>query len=95
MNCNQSKKFDIKKFDIRQCSKVYDLCHTFLHVELVRKHTAMRESHAFPAMRESHAKRVLFSHCRVFSDSLNLQKRATKSDTLGSLPYFKALPYFK
>ena len=28
----------------RQWPKVYDLCHTFLHVAQVRKHTAMRES---------------------------------------------------
>ena len=31
----------------------------------------------------SHLKRVRFSHVRVFSDSRNLQKRATKSDTSG------------
>ena len=31
----------------------------------------------------SHAKRVRFSHVRVFSDSRNVQKCATKSDTLG------------
>ena len=34
-------------------------------------------------MRESHAKRVRFSHVRVFSDTRNVQKRATKSDTSG------------
>ena len=34
-------------------------------------------------MRELHAFRVQFAHVRVFSDSSNLQKRATKSDTLG------------
>ena len=32
---------------IRQWPEVYDLCHTFLHVELVRKHTDMIELHAF------------------------------------------------
>ena len=31
----------------RQWPEVYDLCHTFLHVAQVRKHTDMRESHAF------------------------------------------------
>ena len=30
-----------------QWPEVYDLCHTFLHVELVKKHMAMRESHVF------------------------------------------------
>ena len=34
-------------------------------------------------VRELHAKRVQFSHVRVFSDSRNVQKRATKSDTSG------------
>ena len=38
---------------IRQWPKVYDSCHTFLHVALVRKHTNMRELHVF---------RVQFSH---------------------------------
>ena len=51
----------------RQWSKVYDLCHTFLHIVLVRKHTFS----------------VQFSHGRVFSDSHNVQKRLTKSDTSG------------
>ena len=32
--------------ETRQWPEVYDLCHTFLHVALVRKHTNMRESHA-------------------------------------------------
>ena len=39
------------------------------NVLLQRKHTDIRE--------------LQFSHVRVFSDSLNLQKRATKSDTSG------------
>ena len=30
----------------RQWREVYDLCHTFLYVERVKKPTAMRESHA-------------------------------------------------
>ena len=73
----------------RQWPEVYDLCHPFLHVALVRKHTAMRELHAkHTAMRELHAKhtvfkRVQFSYGSVFSDSCNVQKRATKSDTSG------------
>ena len=40
----------------RQWPEVYDSCHTFLHVAQVKKHTAMRESHAF---RTSHG-RVFF-----------------------------------
>ena len=55
---------------IRQLPEVYDLCHTFLHVARVKKPTAMRD-------------RVLFSHGLRFFDSHNVQKRATKSDTLG------------
>ena len=58
----------------RQWPEVYDLCHTFLHIVRVRKHTNMRELHA---------KRVQCSHVRVFSDSRNVQKSATKSDTSG------------
>ena len=58
----------------RQWPEVYDLCHTFLHVARVKKHTAVRESHV---------KRVQFSNVRVFSDSRNVQKRATKPDTSG------------
>ena len=46
-------------FCSRQWPEVYDLCHTFLHVARVRKHTDMRELHVF---------RVQFSHVRVFSD---------------------------
>ena len=34
-------------------------------------------------LRELHAKSVQFLHVSVFSDSSNVQKRATKSDTLG------------
>ena len=34
-------------------------------------------------MLELQAKHVQFSHVRVFSDSRNVQKRATKSDTSG------------
>ena len=34
-------------------------------------------------MRELHAFHMQFSHVRVFSDLSNVQKRATKSDTLG------------
>ena len=37
----------------RQWPEVYDLCHTFLHVARVRKHTDMLELYA---------KRVQFSH---------------------------------
>ena len=33
--------------DSRQWPEVYDSCHTFLHVARVRKHTDMRELHAF------------------------------------------------
>ena len=33
----------------RQWPEVYDLCHTFLHVARVRKHTDMRESRAILA----------------------------------------------
>ena len=33
--------------NVRQSPEVYDLCHTFFHVVQVKKHTAMRESHAF------------------------------------------------
>ena len=52
--------------------KVCDLlCHTFLHVAQVRKHTDMQESHVFC---------VLFSHVHMFSDLHNVQKGATKSD---------------
>ena len=72
----------------KQWPKVYDLCHTFLHVvavALVKKNMAMRQSHAFhTAVQESHAShafRVRFSHGRVFFYSCNVQKRATKSDT--------------
>ena len=44
-------------------TEVYDSCHTFLHVARVRKHTDMRELHAFHTdMRELHAFRVQFSH---------------------------------
>ena len=32
---------------VRQWPEVYDLCHTFLHVARVRKHTDMPELHAF------------------------------------------------
>ena len=32
---------------VRQWPEVYDLRHTFLHVARVRKHTDMRELHAF------------------------------------------------
>ena len=42
----------------RQWPRVYDLCHTFLDVALVKQHMPMRESHA---KLESHAKRVWFS----------------------------------
>ena len=35
----------------RQWPEVYDSCHTFLHVARVRKHTDMRELHAFLAQR--------------------------------------------
>ena len=55
---------------LRQWPEVYDSCHTFLHVARVRKHTDIRELHA---------KHVQISHVRVFSDSRNVQKRATKS----------------
>ena len=34
---------------LRQWPWVYDLCHTFLHAEQVKKPTAMRESHAILA----------------------------------------------
>ena len=47
-------------------------CHAFLHFARVRKHMDMRESNAF---------RVQFSHVRLFSDSGNVQKRATKLAT--------------
>ena len=57
---------------VRQWPEVYDLCHTFLHVVLVRKHTDMRELHVFC---------VQLLHVRVFSDSRNVQIHATKSDT--------------
>ena len=69
----------------RQWPEVYDLCHTFLHIARVRKHTAMRKSRVrkHTAMLESHAFCVRFSHGPVFSDSRNVQKRATKSDTSG------------
>ena len=50
---------------LRQWPEVYDLCHTFLHIARVRKHTDMRELHA---------------KC-VFSDSRNVQKHVTKIDT--------------
>ena len=40
----------------RQWPEVYDLCRTFLHVARVRKHTDMREFHAF---------RAQFSHVRI------------------------------
>ena len=41
-------------------------------------------SHFFARVsREMHAFRVHFSHVRVFSDTRNVQKRATKSDTSG------------
>ena len=59
---------------IRQWPKEYDLCHTFLHVVRVRKHTDMRELHAFQKthgvtdMLELHVKHEQFSHVRVFSD---------------------------
>ena len=43
----------------RQWPEVYDLCHTFLNVARVRKHTDMRELHVF---------HVQFSHVLVFSD---------------------------
>ena len=42
----------------RQWPEVHDLCHTFLHVARFRKHTDVRELHAFF---------VQFSHIRVFS----------------------------
>ena len=61
----------------RHWSEVYDIYHTFLHVARVRKHTDMRELHAF---------RVQFSHIRVFSDLRNVQKRKKKSDTSGQCP---------
>ena len=53
---------------------IHDSWHTFLHVERVRKHTDMLELHVL---------RVRFSYVCVFSDSRNVQKRATKSDTSG------------
>ena len=59
---------------LRQWPEVYDSCHTLLHVAQVRQHTNMRELHV---------KCMQFSHIRVFSDSRNVQKRATKSDTWG------------
>ena len=65
----------------RQWPEVYDLCHTFLHVARVRN-TRPCEN------------RTRFSHGRVFSDSrnLNVQKRATKSDTSGHCLPATALP---
>ena len=43
----------------------------------------MRESHAFSSHTFLRSKRVQFSHVRVISDSRNVQKRATESDTSG------------
>ena len=77
--------------DSRQWPKVYDLCHTFLHVARVRKLTDMLELHASQKT-HGHARIsrvscnshfVQFSYVCVFSDSHNMQKRATKSDTSG------------
>ena len=49
----------------KQWPEVYDLCHTFLHVALARKHTDMQEMHAFH-MQEMHAKCMHFLHVRVW-----------------------------
>ena len=62
--------------DRGQCVRT-QICRTFLHVVRVRKHTAMRESHA---------KRVQFSHVRVFSDLRNVQKSVTRIIYLRPLP---------
>ena len=40
--------------DERQWPKVYDFCHTFMHVEQVKKHIAMREMHAKKTDTSSH-----------------------------------------
>ena len=61
--CFAKKKkilFMLFRVVVRQCPKVYDSCHTFLHVVRVRKHTDMREFHAFCQQ---------FSRVSVFSDS--------------------------
>ena len=48
------KKYALGSGPPGQASKVYDLCHTvtFLHVARVKKHTAMRESHACKHVRQ-------------------------------------------
>ena len=47
-----------KAMSPRQWPEVYGLCHTFLHVALVKKHSAMRETHV-------HARIARVSHARV------------------------------
>ena len=55
------------KYISRQWPEVYDLCHTFLHVARVRKHTDMQELHAKQKThrhariaRETHACQCIF-----------------------------------
>ena len=67
----------------RQWFKVYDLCHAFLHVARVRKHTDMREFHG---------KTEVYDLCRTFLHVARVRKHTdmrekhantTKSDTSG------------
>ena len=66
------------------------------YVELVRKHTDMRELHVKPhghaRIARFSAKRVQFSHVSVFSDLHNVQKREIKSDTSGHCLIARMLP---
>ena len=57
------------------------MCHTFLHVEQVKKPTAMQESSE--KLHGDARYRVLSSNDSRFFDSRNVPKRATKSDTMG------------
>ena len=56
------------------------LCHTFCTLSYLKKSRSFENR---TLMLELHAKGVRFSHGRVFFDSHNVQKRATKSDTSG------------
>ena len=49
----------------RQWPEVYDLCHTFLHVEQVKKHMAMPESHVL-FKEKTEKKRVILAWPCVF-----------------------------
>ena len=57
----------------RQWLEVYDLCHTFLHVALDRKHTDMRELHVSFNVQKRATKSDTSETFKIFPSHKHLQ----------------------